>query len=368
VKKLLCCLLLLVAPAPSPALERMGAGMEPPPFTLSTTTGAAVSIDYFQGGPGVIIFWSTWSPRSAEVLGDFRDLQARGGGTGLKVVAVNADREQFSAADRETVAREAVRMQLPFPVVLDEGLRTYAAYGVMALPSTVVLGADGRIAYSLAGYPLSYRDELQDKALLALGDASSASSRVATATSAGDSGPAAAAARAASTDCVLPRARFCRFDAERARSTDDPGITSMRLAICRGDAEGAERLMPALGMGRFDRPEVRFALAELMLLKGGAVEAKMAFDSLRQRHPGEAWGEWGLGLLALADGREHDALAHMRVAAARGGACVEAETAVLQYLQGFWLEERQAPTEAGFLAIFAGLAPIRDCFAQRRPG
>ena len=123
------------------------------------------------------------------------------------------------------------------------------------------------------------------------------------------------------------------------------------------------------GIGRFDRPDVRFALAEFMLLKGGRTEARMAFDSLQKRYPGQAWGEWGLGILALADGREREALAHMQTAAALGGACLEAETAVLQYLQGYWVEKRQAPAEEAFLAIFAGLAPVRDCFArQRLPG
>ncbi len=368
-KKLLCCLLLLAAPAPLPALEKIGAGMMPPPFNLSTPEKAPVSLDYFRGGPGVIVFWSTWSPRSSEVLADFRDHHERWSAKGLKVLAINADRELFSPADREAVAREAGRLQLPFPVVLDEGLRTYAAYGVMALPSTVVLGFDGRIAYSLAGYPLTYREELQDKVLLALGDGSPVSTPATADATGGDAGPAVASAEAPHTDCVLPRARSCRFEADGDRSSGNAGLTHMRLAICRGDAEKAEQLLPALGMGQFQRPDAGFAVAELMLLKGGTSEAKMAFESLQRRFPGEAWGEWGLGLLALAAGREHDALAHMQAAAALGSACVEAETAVLQYLQKFWVEKRRAPAEEGFLAIFTQLATVRDCFSrQRLPG
>lgn len=363
-KRLTACLVMLlplVAAVPSPALERLGMGMEPPQFSLPTPEGTNVSLDFFQGGPGVIVFWSTWSPRSAEVLGDFRDFQARGGARGLKVLAVNADRERFSAADREAVTHEVERLQLPFPVVFDEGLRAYAAYGVMALPSTVVLGADGRIAYSLAGYPLTYREELQDRVQLALIGAQPAATAAATETA-----PTATDAR---TACVLPRARSCRFETTGESGSTDSGVAAMRLAVCRGGVDGAERLMPAIGMGRFDRPDVRFAVAELLLLKGGTAEARMAFDSLQKRYPGEAWGDWGLGIIALADGREHDALEHMRRAASLGDTCVEAETAVLQYLQGFWEGRRQAATEQGFLAIFAKLGPVRECFArQRLPG
>ena len=104
----------------------------------------------------------------------------------------------------------------------------------------------------------------------------------------------------------------------------------MRLAICRGDAKEAERMIPLGLLRRIDNADARFA---------------------------------------LADGREFDALAHMRAAAARGGGCVEAETAGLHHLQSFWLERRQSPAEEGFLALFTKLASVRDCFSRRRfPG
>jgi peroxiredoxin len=354
--------MLLAAPASSSALENIAVGMAPPPFRLSTPAGAPVSLDYFQGGAGVIVFWATWSPRSAEILADFEGLHARWAAAGLKIVAVNADKESFSAAECAAVAHAAGHMALSFPVVLDEGLRTYAAYGVMALPSTVVIGADGRIAYTLAGYPLSYREELEQQLLVASGNAQPAPAAVAAA----DVDAAAAADEGPRTECVVPRAAMCQFREEGDGPGGDQSLAAMRRAICRGDAAEAERLLPAGGLDRFERPEARFALAELLLLKGGTAEARMAFAALQQRYPAEPWGAWGLGLIALAEGKDREALGHMQAAAARGGACAEAQTAVLQRLQGYWIDRRPAPVEAGFLTIFSGLASVRACFVQPR--
>ena len=365
-KEIICCLLLLVAPVSSHALEGIGAGNEPPRFSLPTRDGALISSNAFAGGPGVIVFWSTWSPRSAEVLDDLRAYHEQWGAKGLKVIAVNCDKEHLSGADRQEVLRAAAQLRLPFPVVFDEGLRTYAAYGVMALPSTLILGADGKIAYTLAGYPFTYRDELREQLAFALGEGKPDVPLASAGAAVGETEPAGAAA-APRTSCVLPRAQYCRFDPDRELAGSSPEVMAMRLAICRGDAKEAERLISRGVIKRVDSADARFALAELMLLKGGAAEAGTAFDALRRRFPDEAWGAWGLGMLALADGRELEALAHMRAAAALGGVCVEAETAVLHHLQAYWVQQRQSPAEAGFLSLFTKLAAVRDCFTRQRP-
>lgn len=167
--------------------------------------------------------------------------------------------------------------------------------------------------------------------------------------------------------CVLPRTYYCQFDANRERAGANPDVVALRQAVCMENAAEAERLLPIGLLARTDNPDARFALAELLLLKGGTAEARMAFDALRRRYPDQGWGDWGLGMIALADGRELDALAHMRAGAALGGSCVEAETAVLLYLQSIWQQGRQAVAEAGFLELFTSLTAVRNCISQQRP-
>jgi cytochrome c biogenesis protein CcmG/thiol:disulfide interchange protein DsbE len=355
---MICMLLLFAAPATLPAIENIAVGQEPVGFSLPSLAGSPLSLDYFAGGPGVIIFWSTWSPRSREILENFKGYYESRGEKGLKVIAVNADSELLSESNRNEVARVARELDLPFPVVFDVGLRTYAAYGVMALPSTVVVGADGRIAYTLGGYPPAYRELLMDRVVLAVDGADPAPIRIADESLEKSTGKD-------DSVCVLPRAHYCQLQAGNSPGASAPGVQAVRLAVCRGDVEDAERMMRGVEKEQLGRGDLRFALAGLMLLKGRTAEAAEAFRALQQRHPAEGWGDWGLGLLALTEGNEGVALAHMRAAAMKGVVSAEAETAVLRFLSAYWKEHRSAPAEEGFLSIFRTLVAVRDCFERR---
>jgi cytochrome c biogenesis protein CcmG, thiol:disulfide interchange protein DsbE len=57
---------------------------------------------------------------------------------GLAIIGINA-RE-----DRPTVRRYATELGLTFPLVLDEAGKTNELYGVIGLPTTFVVGRDGR--------------------------------------------------------------------------------------------------------------------------------------------------------------------------------------------------------------------------------
>ena len=154
-------MLLLLAPSAG-ALEGIEAGQAAPPFELFDLSGRRATLGGAKAEARVLLFWSTWSPRSAEILEDFRGYHKEYASRGLKVLAINCDHEGLTAKQRDIVSYYATGMNLPFPVVLDELLQTYAAYGVMALPSAVVIDGAGRIAYTLGGYPPAYREELKD--------------------------------------------------------------------------------------------------------------------------------------------------------------------------------------------------------------
>jgi hypothetical protein len=202
-------------------------------------------------------------------------------------------------------------------------------YGLEALPSAVVLDPEGKVSYSLGGYPLfSYREELRDAFLQAMGNAPEgedlqvASAAKPEAEAASDPKPARAA-------CALPRSRYCLLSAEREGGETDPAVMALRLSLCRGDAAEAERMIRGIGAAQFRTGELRFALAHLMLLKGRGMAARGAFASIADGHPDESWGNWGLGLVALAEGRTEEALAHMERGVRSGTGNAEAETAGL---------------------------------------
>ena len=158
-------LALLLVPTLARPLEGIEIGRAAPSFELSDHSGERFTEGDLKGGTGVLLFWSTWSPRSAEILEDFRGYHGKYAAEGLRVFAINCDHEGLTPPQRELISSYADEMDLPFPVLVDEFLEAYSAYGVMALPSAVVLDGDGRIAYALGGYPPTYRKELKESIL-----------------------------------------------------------------------------------------------------------------------------------------------------------------------------------------------------------
>lgn len=74
------------------------------------------------------------------------DLQHRLGEKGLAVVAVNLDKRRDLA--------EAFLAKYPagFPVAFDAEGRTAEAYGVRAMPTSVLVGRDGKVLATHAGF------------------------------------------------------------------------------------------------------------------------------------------------------------------------------------------------------------------------
>lgn len=154
----------------SAAFKNVQVAQQPPAFTLKDLAGKEwKSAEIYGRGPAAVVFWATWSPRSAEVIRDLEALRAQIGPDKISVVTVNCEHPAISAADRDAIAAVAKQIGFTGPVLLDDGLVAFNDYGTMALPSTLVVGADGKVGYALAGYPTTLREELADAVRKAAG-------------------------------------------------------------------------------------------------------------------------------------------------------------------------------------------------------
>ena len=170
-KRLMLCILFLLAPAVSTAGAALRVGDKAPPFSLPDLFGRKITLDYLDGNPGVILFWSASNPGATALLEDFRGYQELWGRENLALVAVNADGSASDSNASNAVRDYAGRLELIFPVLLDRGRATVAAYEIGELPTTVVIDARGRVAAILAGAETTIRQELKQRILLALADA-----------------------------------------------------------------------------------------------------------------------------------------------------------------------------------------------------
>jgi Tfp pilus assembly protein PilF/peroxiredoxin len=163
-------LLWCARPSVSAAFKNVQVSQTPPAFALKDLSGKEwKSAEIYAKGATAVIFWATWSPRSAEVIRDLEALRAKIGPEKVSVVTVNCEHPTISAADRDAIAATAKQLGLTGPVLVDDGLVAFNDYGAMALPSTLVIGADGKVGYILAGYPTTLREELADAVRKAAG-------------------------------------------------------------------------------------------------------------------------------------------------------------------------------------------------------
>lgn len=139
---------ILAAPGASRAgapdlLERLNLsgyppGAKPPEFNGATADGRRMSLDSLRGKVVLLNFWASWCLECRPEMPMFEQLHREFAAQGLSVVGINA-REGIAA-----IQRYAKELSLTFPLILDPKGEINAAYGVIGLPTTFLIGRDGR--------------------------------------------------------------------------------------------------------------------------------------------------------------------------------------------------------------------------------
>ncbi len=137
------------------SLEGLQVGMKGPEFKLQGLDGKVHGHEEFFGeGMTVIIFWSTWSLKSSKALEEFEELYKEYHDKGLRVVAVSVEKQEITDTDLEVIKGRMSELGLTLTVMLDMNLQMFDDYGVIAIPSTVVMDSSRVILYELSGFPL----------------------------------------------------------------------------------------------------------------------------------------------------------------------------------------------------------------------
>ena len=113
-------------------------GTMPPPFGSATLDGRPLALTDLRGRVVILNFWASWCLECRAEMPRLERLHRAYAARGLAIVGVNA-RE-----DARAVRRHAEELGLTFPLVLDPDGRINALYGVIGLPTSFVVGRDGR--------------------------------------------------------------------------------------------------------------------------------------------------------------------------------------------------------------------------------
>jgi thiol-disulfide isomerase/thioredoxin len=121
-----------------------------PELTLPCLGGGdAVPLRGLTGTPTVLNLWASWCAPCRTELPAFQQLSAAAGGA-LRVFGVDSEDREGSARTFATVAG------IRFASAFDEDGKLHRALGKAALPVTVLVAADGRVAQVYSGAPLTY--------------------------------------------------------------------------------------------------------------------------------------------------------------------------------------------------------------------
>jgi peroxiredoxin len=112
--------------------------MQPPEFSGVTADGQKVSLAGLSGRVVLLNFWATWCLECRSEMPAFDRLHREFSAQGLAVVGINA-REGTS-----TIREYAKELGLTFPLILDPKGTINTTYGVIGLPTTFLIGRNGR--------------------------------------------------------------------------------------------------------------------------------------------------------------------------------------------------------------------------------
>jgi peroxiredoxin/Tfp pilus assembly protein PilF len=153
---------LVTAPAAANLLA-LQVGMDAPEFSLKNLGGEQKSFAELKGEKlTVLVFWSTWSKKSEKALARMQKLFTTYGAQGLAILGINVDEQQISDNTLAEIRRLQEKLKISYPMLVDHGLETFHDFGVIALPTTVILDKDRLIKYELSGYPLVGSETMAD--------------------------------------------------------------------------------------------------------------------------------------------------------------------------------------------------------------
>ena len=125
-------------------------GDTPPDFELETMSGEVVKLSDLKGKKVILNFWASWcGPCKAEMPHMEQYYKKHKESENVEIVAVN-----LTSAERrglEGVTEFIDSYGLTFPIPLDEDGKVGDDYSVITIPSTFILGTDGKLSQKIIG-------------------------------------------------------------------------------------------------------------------------------------------------------------------------------------------------------------------------
>ena len=114
----------------------------PADFTLADLDGRPVTLSRFLGKtPVLLAFWATWCPECKAAIPKINALTTGPLAEKLQIFGIDF------LESREKVAQAVKSRGIRYPVLLDERGEAARAFGVVGLPTYILIGREGKVLY-----------------------------------------------------------------------------------------------------------------------------------------------------------------------------------------------------------------------------
>ncbi|MEP7295297.1 MAG: TlpA disulfide reductase family protein [Burkholderiales bacterium] len=132
------------------------------PEVRAVGTTGATSLAALKGKVVYLDFWASWCGPCRQSFPWMNEMQAKYGARGFEVLAINVD------AKREDADKFLAQTAATFNIAFDARGETPRAYGIKGMPSSVLIGADGKVLFMHAGFRDDERQTLEAQIAAAL--------------------------------------------------------------------------------------------------------------------------------------------------------------------------------------------------------
>jgi peroxiredoxin len=140
------CSFLASQTTPQPSQPAPQVGQPAPDFSLGDSTGSPVKLSAYKGKVVLLDFWATWCTGCKVEIPWYVEFQDKYRNDGLTAIGVSMDDDGW-----KSVKPFLEEHKLNYPVVIANQDLTTRYGGLPALPMTLLIDRDGRIAESHAG-------------------------------------------------------------------------------------------------------------------------------------------------------------------------------------------------------------------------
>lgn len=148
----------------APATQALEGNTLAPAFELQDGRGNAVQLKNFSGKVVYLDFWASWCGPCQKSFPWMNALQEKFSDKDFQVVTINVD-EARKDADRFLAAHPA-----KFTVLFDPKGQVPIQYGVKGMPTSLLIGRDGKVIYTHMGFADGSKEMLESKIRAALNE------------------------------------------------------------------------------------------------------------------------------------------------------------------------------------------------------